>query len=164
MREDIKVYNEANGWAVWSRGLGGRTRQEAMKTLDVVAAEGSFIGIELAQDGGFVARLVLGDLTLQEEQSWCARVRRRLELPAGRLVLSGGFDPRGGDPEGDEFCHIRNVPPGSYRADIYTCSGLPGAEGGSRTELGFIVQLRPLAEAPPLGTPSPVRGGLVRGS
>ncbi len=152
MREDIELYNESNAWALWARGLGGRTRAEAAADLAAVAAEHTFVGMKLAQDDELVVRLVVGDLEPDEEAGWTARITRRLDLPSGRLVLSGGFEPRGGAPDGDEFCRVREVPAGSYRVDIHTWVG--EVEDDPEALLGFVVQLRPF-DGDPIPTAAP---------
>ncbi len=75
----------------------------------------------LAQDDPLNVRLVVDEaLTEAEAASWVARARAVLRLPTDQLVISGGFDPRGGDPRTDEFCQIRTIAPGRYQVDVYT--------------------------------------------
>ena len=138
MREDIEIENDACAWAVWSRGLGGRTWPEAGDALAATAAAEAFFGLTLITDEGLNVRLLVGEeLTDVERRGWVAQATSTLEVPDGKLVLSGGFDPSGREPH-DPYCHVRDVRPGRYRLDVYTfmgsCNGVDALVGAARDE------------------------------
>jgi hypothetical protein len=70
---------------------------------------------------------VLGDLTEAEEQSWMARLRWKLKVPCGKLILGCGclaedLEPAlaGEAPDPDyELYQVIDVPPNEYLVEIY---------------------------------------------
>ena len=70
---------------------------------------------------------VLGDLTLQQERAWQARLTWKLEIPCGKLVLLCGCMAEdlahaiSGEPpeEHYEIFQVIDVPPNSYLVEIY---------------------------------------------
>ncbi len=124
MREDIEVLNDANGWSIWSLGLGGRTREQAAADVRAAAADEVIVPLQLSQDDTQNVRLVVGEaLTADEEAGWVAHAAGVLRVPDGRIVISGGFDSGGGEPETDDYCQVRDVEPGRYQVDVYTFAG-----------------------------------------
>lgn len=80
--------------------------------------------LRLAVDCGFRVRVVVGGLDEREREDWTARARWRLDLPSGRLLVSGSMDnldpPALDQADLDDLveCHV-GVPPGSYAVTIY---------------------------------------------
>ena len=70
---------------------------------------------------------VLGDLTEQEERDWIARLRWKLNIPCGKLILCCGcveddLEPAtAGEPpkEHYEVYQLIDVPPNEYLVEIY---------------------------------------------
>jgi hypothetical protein len=80
---------------------------------------------DCAMDGDTV--FIVGALDSEHERAWIGRLRSRLEIPCGRLVLlAGGGDPdglaralSGKPPDPDYVVHQTiEVPPGTYDVDI----------------------------------------------
>lgn len=115
---DVSVYNEATGFSVHPRGMGGFTRAELDEDLDRFVREGLLIPIELVQDDSILVRVVLGDLTPAEEEEWVGRVEWMLKIPCGSLAVEGGLDPSTQDD--DDYVRFVEVPPGDYRVEVLT--------------------------------------------
>jgi hypothetical protein len=133
-RRDIAVYNEATGFVVTSRGMGGRGIDPTSRAWTSAFLRGDLLPIELVQDDSFVIRIVAGGkLSRQEEDEWVGRVSWILNCPDGQLVVAGGSEfleePLDAG-ENDELQSVRTIAiaPGTYRADFYTyLSGVNGA-------------------------------------
>jgi hypothetical protein len=131
LRKDVSVYNESTGFVITSAKQGERWGDR----LDDLAAarrgvrNGAFLALELYQDDPFLVRVVVGGtLTAEEQESWVDHFTALLKVPDGRLALCGGIEFLTGDSdEEDEFVQIVALPPGDYRADLYTL--LPGLNG-----------------------------------
>lgn len=67
-------------------GLGSESMQD-------LVLRGVLMPMGLYQDDGYVVRLVVGDLTNQEETEWTARVRWKLDARCGRILVSGILTP-----------------------------------------------------------------------
>jgi hypothetical protein len=94
-----------------------------------VLAQGAAVMVSLYQDDGYTVRVVLGDLTEQEQAEWTARATGRLHLPTGQMVLSGIITPDLTDDlpnfptvtasgESVELGCRLEVPAGDYQATI----------------------------------------------
>jgi hypothetical protein len=84
------------------------------------------MAMSLYQDDGYIVRLVLGDLSKRETEDWVARVRWKLNIPCGKLLVTGVLDCEDEIPEardGDDFyigcCYVK-VPPGDYQVEVYS--------------------------------------------
>jgi hypothetical protein len=159
LRRDVYVYNESTGFVITSALQGGQwsDRLDDLKAARNAVTSGAFLPLELYQDDSFLVRVVVGgDLTADEQASWVDHFAARLQVPDGRLALCGGIDFLTGDSdEDDDFVRIVEVPPGDYRADVYTL--LPGLNGyfGLEDELeddtwlaAYWQRTRPGEEAP----------------
>jgi hypothetical protein len=72
---------------------------------------------------------VLGDMTGQERDEWTARVRWKLEVPCGRVLVSGslsedfGYDVHEIGPATDggsyDLGGYVDIPPGTYLVEVY---------------------------------------------
>jgi hypothetical protein len=149
---------EEAGCLIWvaPRSLGGLTPEElgqawegqGPKKVRQLVEEGAMMPMSLYQDDGYLVRFVVGDLTAQEEAEWTARVRWKLNVPCGEVLVSGILSC---DFE-DEFAEIApaedngsywagayvEVPPGEYLAEVYSyppgdLSGAWGAITNPRT-------------------------------
>jgi len=80
---------------------------------------------DCALDGA--TEFVLGDLTEPEEAAWMARLRWKLNIPCGKLILSCGclaedLEPaiEGAKPDPNyEIYQVIDVPPNEYLVEIY---------------------------------------------
>ncbi|MCZ6876452.1 MAG: hypothetical protein O7G88_23490 [bacterium] len=122
-RHDLGVYNEAGAISVTSQSALERIIQSAhdMKGL---FRQHLVIAQELVQDDEFIARVVVNDALMADEENWLGRVTGILHIPCGRLLLCAGFDL---DDLADfskmgqnEFIYPIEVPAGDYQVDIYT--------------------------------------------
>ncbi len=53
--------------------------------------DGIFFDLETISDGGYMVRLVQGDLTPEEQSEWIAHARGRLNLSDGKLIVCGAY-------------------------------------------------------------------------
>lgn len=134
LRRDLRVYNEANGFVVTSRKLAGKTLEEGASAWKKAVLKGDLLPLTLVQDDGFVIRVVAGaPLSGQEEAEWVARLDWHLNVPDGKLCVTGGsvFTTDGydaDDPYYEQFVGEVAVPKGRYRASLYTYAhGVNGA-------------------------------------
>jgi hypothetical protein len=127
-RWDVYVYNEATGFIVTSRALGGRGFGPSDKRWARAFAAREILPLELAQDDPFIVRVVLGGALSDEESAEAVgRIDTALEL-GDELVVAGGVEyVTEGEAWAEEFVRIVPVPAGSYRAQILTY--LPGLNG-----------------------------------
>ena len=90
----------------------------------------AFLAMDLYQDDGYNVRVVMGDLNEQERDEWVARVRWRLDLSGGKMVVSGVLgeeeeflemsDARAIAQDNDCLeCYV-SVPPKEYQVEIYS--------------------------------------------
>ncbi len=83
----------------------------------------------LVGDDSAPVRVVVDEpLTADEDAQWVARVRRRLDVPDGRVLVMGGFDPRDleswqGGEETMGTVEVVELPPGRWDVDVYTHTG-----------------------------------------
>ncbi len=78
------------------------------------------------------AVVVVGDLSAEEQAEWLGRVRSKLTIPCGDLLVLGGglaedFDeaiahPEPPDPEDTHYQRIK-LPPGDYLVEVYAFVG-----------------------------------------
>lgn len=104
--------------------------QAPEKTADLVA-RGILMPMELYQDDGYYVRFMVGDLTEQEAAEWTARVRWKLNVACGQVMVGGCLSE---DFE-DEVAEIQpatpgggywmggyvEIPPGDYQVEVYGC-------------------------------------------
>lgn len=129
------------GCLIWvgAKDLGGLSYQDFCQLLwgdnpttfkQFVLEENAFLPMNLYQDDGYRVRVVLGDLNPQEAEEWVARVRWKLDLTCGEMVVSGILDE-----DVDEFmsmpsatnleeggtlqCYVE-VPPALYQVEVYS--------------------------------------------
>jgi len=125
MREDVYVENDSGGMSILSSSVVDRVIADDRRNDEAFAGAHEAILVALEGDDSFIARVVVGEpLTREEEAQWICRIRTRLAVPCGRLLVCGGFDPRcladfrEQGPMG--YVHEVRVPPGEYLADVYT--------------------------------------------
>ncbi len=136
MRRDVHVYNESTGFVITSEGLAADRRADDVelgspgsRAWSRAVQDGRLLPVELVQDDPFVVRVVVDeDLTEEEEEERVGRLEARLELPDGRLALTGGSELL---EEGREaargYTQVLKVAPGSYRLTLD--AHLPGVNG-----------------------------------
>jgi hypothetical protein len=129
-RTDVNIYNEATGFTITSKSLGGRDFspwdssdpewREAMR-------EGLFLTAELVQDDSFGVRVVADEpLTEEEQAQWVDHWAAKLLITDGILTISGGIEYLWGE-EMEDYTQYVPVAPGVYRVDFYTY--IPGVNG-----------------------------------
>jgi predicted DNA-binding WGR domain protein len=134
LRKDLYVYNEATGFTITSRRIGGKGWDSGGKQWMKGVRSGDLIPIELVQDDPFVMRVVVGgELDAQETAEWVGRLDWKLRVPDGNLVVCGGAEyiMEAFEDEADSFMsgYVRHmkVPRGEYRASVYMyMSGVNG--------------------------------------
>jgi hypothetical protein len=133
LRGDLYVYNEATGFMVTSMQMAGKALEEGSNKWNKAVTDARMIPVTLFQDDPFVIRVVAGDaLTPQEAEEWVGKIEWRLNVPDGKLAITGGavlvneeYDPD--DPYYESYLRTMDIPPGFYRATIY--SYVPGING-----------------------------------
>ena len=133
--EDFMIYNDGNDFSI-----GSGTAQTKYDTDSLIAdknfmAVGDFICLELFEDNCVNVRVVIGELTEQEEAEWVGRVRSKLDLRCGKLGVSSALVMFDEDPDETAFNFIR-VPPDEYQVDVYAYfPSFTGVAKGLRDEL-----------------------------
>ncbi len=123
VRQDIYLYNEANGWVITSGSLNGVAGGIGVgEEWEREFARGTFLPLELVQDDSLIVRVVVNDaLNDAETAEWVDRCAWKLAVPDGRLVLSAGIEYLE-DPEEFDQDYVRtlDIPPGDYRIEVFT--------------------------------------------
>lgn len=118
--QDIFVYNEANCFLVSTPAEFGIGMEAGQK---LACGGPRAVTIPLAQDDAGVFRVVVGDLTDEEERAWLGKLTGYLDLSkTDRLVFSGGWAMWEEDASFREgYLNEVKVPPGLYRMEVYVC-------------------------------------------
>lgn len=116
--KDLSIYNEATGFSLHSRGMGGLDRETLTNDLLRSVRDGLVVPVQLVQDDPLRVRVVLGDLLPAEEEEWVGRIVWKLRIPCGSLAVEGGLDPSTTDE--DEYVQFVDVPPGDYLVEVLT--------------------------------------------
>lgn len=98
------------------------SKVQSVKDRITAALQGDAFVLSLPEDFGIFARLVVGQLTSDEQEAWVARASRSINLDTGRLVVDGGgFFGREPDPQVTQTVDyaIFEVPPGRYTLTCY---------------------------------------------
>src|ERR1044072_1005400 len=78
--------------------LGGREYADLLEVFDdqqqlqQMIKNGAMMPMDLYQDDGYLVRVVVGELNEQEASEWTARVRWKLNIPCGQLLITGALD------------------------------------------------------------------------
>ena len=115
--------------------LGGRQYEDLFDVFDdeeqlrKMIESGAMMPMSLYQDDGYLVRVVMGDLNEQEASEWTARVKWKLNIPCGQLLVTGALDNEDGFEamkDGDEswLGGYVEVPAGQYGVEV--CSYAPG--------------------------------------
>jgi hypothetical protein len=121
---------EEAGCLIWVApcSLGGVTPAElgqiwmgqGEETTRGLVERGAMMPMSLYQDDGYLVRFLVGELNAQEESEWVARARWKLDVPCGRVLVSGVLSP---DCE-QEFADIEPAEAnGSYWAGAFGSCG-----------------------------------------
>lgn len=106
--------------------LEGVFSNKAAETVRQLVERNVLMPMSLYQDDGYIVRLVLDDLSEREAEDWVARVRWKLKIPCGKLLVTGVLDSEDKIPKaknGDDFyvgCCYAEVPPGEYQVEVYS--------------------------------------------
>jgi hypothetical protein len=125
MRQDVFVANDSGGMSLLSSSIVQRVIEDGREDDEgFVKRHQAILGL-LAGDDSFIARVVAGEPLTEDEQSqWIAHYRWALDIPCGKLLVCGGFDPGILEAwqESGEHSDVRSldVPPGKYLVDVYT--------------------------------------------
>jgi len=98
----------------------------ADETVQQLVERNVLMPMSLYQDDGYIVRLVLDDLSEREAEDWVARVRWKLNISCGKLLVTGVLDYEDDIPEakdGDDFyigCCYVEVPSGDYQVEVYS--------------------------------------------
>lgn len=115
------------------------------KSRQFILEKKAFMPMNLYQDDGYSIRVMMGELNEQEQDEWVARVRWKLDLTCGKLVVSGVADEEEEafkemppvtqlEEVSNNFqCYVE-VTPGEYQVEIYSY-----APGDLSTGWGQIV-------------------------
>ena len=133
-RIDVDIYNESTALFVSNGTIKGAIDMSSDDGYEQAMASHQLISIELAQDDGFIARVVLGELSPQESEEWIASGSRALDVSDGHVVVAGGnayvsddYSPEEIDEENEELFKVIAVPPGQYQVTVY--AHLPSVNG-----------------------------------
>ena len=163
-RQDLAIYNEATGFVVTSRRMAGKALDDETAAWKKAVTKGDLLPRTLIQDDPFTIRIVAGEpLTAQENAEWVARIDWHLNVPDGKLCVTGGsvFSNEGyeEDASSEQFVGQVLIPKGHYRAALYSMSrGLgdgayepaEGEEDGPEL-VDFLLHLDPVDGAPKSG-------------
>jgi hypothetical protein len=125
MRKDVYVSNDSGGMSILSRSVLERVIDDSRENDGAfVRAQEAILG-SLVGDDSFIARVVVDEPLLEEEErEWIAHYRWALKVPCGTLLVAGGFDPdvlgqwlEDGRHDGVQAVDVR---PGTYLVDVYT--------------------------------------------
>src|SRR5260370_10125760 len=109
--------------------------EDYSRKVNKAIQDGLLIPVSLVQDNSFAIRVVAGDtLTAQEKEEWVGSLEWSLNLVDGKLCISAGAEwlyegGKAADLADDNFLSIVELPPGHYRATLY--SYLSGVNGGA---------------------------------
>lgn len=158
LRCDLGIYNEATGFVVTSRKMAGKTLEEGSPAWLKAVKRGDMLPLQLVQDDSFVIRIVAGAaLSAQEAEEWVARVDWHLNVPDGKLCVTGGAPFTNEDYDADDgywaqFVGEVAIPKGRYQASLYTylhgvngdsvIDHLAGGDEGERLE-DWLARTRP---------------------
>jgi hypothetical protein len=127
VRHDVYIENDSSGFSVIPSSAVADIILDGRDDDRRFALEQRALLLILNGDDSFAARLVANEnLSAEEDAEWVACARWRLDVPCGRILLCGGFDPRVLEDwaEGrDHFpgcVHAIDVPAGHYNVDLYT--------------------------------------------
>ena len=116
--EDFLIYNDGNDFSVGSREATKKYEINQLIADKSFVAVGEFLSLELFEDNCVNVRVVVGDLTDQENDEWVGHVRSRLNLSCGELGVSSALVMFDSEPDETAFRFVQ-VPPGDYQVDIY---------------------------------------------
>lgn len=135
LRRDLGIENEATGFVITSRKMAGKAMDEGSPEWKKAVGRGDLLPLMLIQDDPFILRVVAGEpLTGQEAGEWVARVDAHLNIPDGKLCVTGGSifsndDYDADDPYYEQYVGEVAIPKGRYRATLY--AHLHGVNGGA---------------------------------
>src|SRR5262245_128430 len=125
MRKDVYVSNDSGGMSVLSSSVLERVIDDSREDDEGFVRRHEAILGSLVGDDSFIARVVVGEgLRPDEASQWIAHYRWALDVPCGKLLVCGGYDPdvlgewlEAGSHDG---VGMVQVPPGKYLVDGYT--------------------------------------------
>ncbi len=125
-RRDVYIQNDSGGFSIVPSSALDRIIADDRNDDRSIVLDHQAILLTLHGDDSFPARLVMGgSLSADEEAEWIGRATWRLNVPSGKVLLCGGFDPRTLSDWRDEAdwqgaVQPLDVPQGEYLVDVYT--------------------------------------------
>jgi hypothetical protein len=121
MRHDRFIINDSGGYSILSSAVLARVIEDQREN-DRQFVDGHEVILQsLVGDDSFVARVVVDEpLTEQEQEEWISRVRCPLQVPCGKLLISGGFDPDVLADQAQDEAEFVHVPAGQYVVEVLT--------------------------------------------
>jgi len=125
MRKDVFVDNDSGGLSVLSSSIVERVIDDRRENDHRFVSDHAVVLGSLVGDTPYVARVIVNEpLSNEERDQWIAHYRWAIDVPCGRLLLCGGFDPdvisRWLETGHDPYVREVEVPPGHYYLDVYT--------------------------------------------
>ena len=132
MRRDAYIENDSGGFSVVSGAAVDRIIADQRRDDGQFVRERQALLLLLVGDDSLPVRIVVDEpLRADEQREWLARIRWQLEVPDGRVLVMGGFDPdvlgwwrdaNAPDQDGRGVA-VAHVPPGTWDLDVYTYVG-----------------------------------------
>jgi hypothetical protein len=132
VRRDVFIENDSGGFSVLAAAAADAIIEDERADDERFVDGFQAMLLMLYGDDSLPVRVVVDEpLTPDEEAQWLGRVSWRLDLPDGRLLVMGGFDPDvlswwrdADDPDADgRGVGVVQAEPGSWRVDVYAHVG-----------------------------------------
>ncbi len=132
MRRDFFLDNDSGGLSVLAGARVPEMIADARENDSVFMESRGALLLELYGDDSMPVRVVADEpLTADEQAQWVGCVRWQIDVPDGRILVAGGFDPdvladwlEKNGPDGDGYgVAVVKVPAGTWRADLYAHVG-----------------------------------------
>ena len=129
MRRDAYIQNDSGGFSVVSGTAVDAIIEDGRNDDEQFVRNRHALLLQLVGDDALPVRIVVDEPLLEdEEREWLARIRWQLDVPDGRVLVMGGFDPdvlqwwrddHGPDADSTAVA-VESVTPGRWDLDVYT--------------------------------------------